>query len=143
MMLQQVKTEDKFIGYDGANRYKFLKYIGRGSYGIVCSAVDTYTNEKVAIKKISGVFRNVSRAVKVLREIKLLRLLQHPNIVEIKSIIVPPSSDDFNDIFVVLEHMDSDLHKVIASIDSLTAEHHRCFMYQILHAVKFMHAGKQ
>ncbi len=28
----------------------------QGSYGVVCSAVDTYTGERVAIKKITNVF---------------------------------------------------------------------------------------
>ncbi|XP_074368560.1 mitogen-activated protein kinase 18-like [Apium graveolens] len=141
MMLQQVKTYDNFIGCGDVNRYKNLEYIGQGSYGIVYYAIDAYTNEKVAIKKISDVFRDVPRAVKVLREIKLLRLLQHPNIVEIKSILIPPSSDTFNDISVVLEYMDSDLRKFIASIDNLTAKDYKSFMFQILHAVKFMHAA--
>ncbi|XP_074356637.1 mitogen-activated protein kinase 15-like [Apium graveolens] len=113
----------------------------QGSYGIVNSVTDAYINEKVAIKKISDVFRDVPRAVKVLREIKLLRLLHHPNIVEIKSILIPPSSDTFNDISVVLEYMDSDLRKFIASIDNLTAKDYISFMFQILHAVKFMHAA--
>ncbi|XP_074356636.1 mitogen-activated protein kinase 18-like [Apium graveolens] len=138
---QQVKTYDNFIGCGDANRYKYLKYTGQGSYGIINSAIDAYTNEKVVIKKISYVFRDVPRAVKVLREIKLLRLLQHPNIVEIKSILIPPSSDTFKDIFVFFEYMNSDLRKFIASIDNLTAKDYKSFMFQILHAVKFMHAA--
>ena len=52
--------------------------IGKGSYGVVCSAVDTKTGEKVAIKKINNVFDHVSDATRILREIKLLRLLRHP-----------------------------------------------------------------
>lgn len=52
--------------------------IGKGSYGIVCSAIDTKTQEKVAIKKINNVFDHVSDATRILREIKLLRLLRHP-----------------------------------------------------------------
>jgi len=52
--------------------------IGKGSYGVVCSAVDSKTGEKVAIKKINNVFDHVSDATRILREIKLLRLLRHP-----------------------------------------------------------------
>ena len=44
----------------------------------MCSAVDTKTNERVAIKKINNVFDHVSDATRILREIKLLRLLRHP-----------------------------------------------------------------
>ena len=39
--------------------------------------------EKVAIKKITNVFDHVSDATRILREIKLLRLLRHPDIVEV------------------------------------------------------------
>lgn len=59
-------------------RYVLKEVIGKGSYGVVCSAVDTKTNEKVAIKKINNVFDHVSDATRILREIKLLRLLRHP-----------------------------------------------------------------
>ena len=33
-------------------KYELIDAIGQGSYGVVCSCLDTQTNEKVAIKKI-------------------------------------------------------------------------------------------
>lgn len=60
------------------SRYTIKEVIGKGSYGVVCSAIDNYTGEKVAIKKINNVFEHVSDATRILREIKLLRLLKHP-----------------------------------------------------------------
>jgi len=67
-----------FTEYGEANRYSIKEVIGKGSYGVVCSAVDTKSGEKVAIKKINNVFDHVSDATRILREIKLLRLLRHP-----------------------------------------------------------------
>lgn len=61
-----------------AKRYRVQEVIGRGSYGVVCAAVDNATGEKVAIKKIQNVFENVADATRILREIKLVRLLKHP-----------------------------------------------------------------
>jgi mitogen-activated protein kinase 1/3 len=58
--------------------------IGKGSYGVVCSAIDNVSGQQVAIKKIQNVFENTADAVRILREIKLLRLLKHPDVVEIK-----------------------------------------------------------
>ncbi|XLR06238.1 hypothetical protein S83_034176 [Arachis hypogaea] len=77
---------DFFSEYGDANRYKIQEVIGKGSYGVVCSAIDTHTGEKVAIKKIHDIFEHISDAARILREIKLLRLLRHPDIVEIKHI---------------------------------------------------------
>ncbi|XP_010227679.1 mitogen-activated protein kinase 11 [Brachypodium distachyon] len=132
---------DFFTAYDDANRYKILEVIGKGSYGLVCSANDLQTGEKVAIKKIHNIFEHISDAARILREIKLLRLLRHPDVVEIKHILLPPSKKDFKDIYVVFELMESDLHQVIKANDDLTREHYQFFLYQMLRALKYMHTA--
>ncbi|CAN4103129.1 unnamed protein product [Withania somnifera] len=132
---------DFFSEYGDANRYKIQEVIGKGSYGVVCSAIDTHTGEKVAIKKIHGIFEHISDAARILREIKLLRLLRHPDIVEIKHIMLPPSRRDFKDIYVVFELMESDLHQVIKANDDLTREHYQFFLYQLLRALKYIHTA--
>lgn len=136
-----LKEKDFFTGYGEANRYKILEVVGKGSYGVVCSAIDTHTGEKVAIKKINDIFEHISDAIRILREIKLLRLLRHPDIVEIKRIMLPPSSREFKDIYVVFELMESDLHQVIKANDDLTREHQQFFLYQLLRALKYMHTA--
>ncbi|CAM6098049.1 unnamed protein product [Calypogeia fissa] len=135
-----VETEF-FTEYGEANRYQIQEVIGKGSYGVVCSAIDTHTGEKVAIKKINDIFEHVSDATRILREIKLLRLLRHPDIVEVKHIMVPPSRREFKDIYVVFELMESDLHQVIKANDDLTPEHYQFFLYQLLRALKYIHTA--
>lgn len=130
-----------FSEYGDASRYKIQEVIGKGSYGVVCSAIDTHTSEKVAIKKIHDIFEHISDAARILREIKLLRLLRHPDIVEIKHIMLPPSRRDFKDIYVVFELMESDLHQVIKANDDLTREHYQFFLYQLLRALKYIHTA--
>lgn len=44
-----------------------------------------------AVKKMTNTFEHKIFARRVLRELKLLRLLKHENIVEIKNIILPTS----------------------------------------------------
>lgn len=61
-------------------RYKILKPIGVGAYGVVISAVDTKDGSMVALKKIAGVFEDVIDAKRVLREIRLMRALEHENV---------------------------------------------------------------
>ncbi|ONK68522.1 uncharacterized protein A4U43_C05F12800 [Asparagus officinalis] len=133
--------EMDFFTYGDANRYKIQEVIGKGSYGLVCSAIDTRTGEKVAIKKIHDIFEHISDAARILREIKLLRLLRHPDIVEIKHIMLPPSRREFKDIYVVFELMESDLHQVIKANDDLTKEHYQFFLYQLLRALKYIHTA--
>lgn len=73
------------------SRYQPIKAIGKGAYGIVCSAKDLLTGEKVAIKKIGNAFDNLIDAKRLLREIKLLRALRHENIVGLLDILLPTS----------------------------------------------------
>ncbi|KAK3442618.1 hypothetical protein EUGRSUZ_B02905 [Eucalyptus grandis] len=130
-----------FTEYGEASQYEIQEVIGKGSYGIVASAIDTHSGERVAIKKINNVLEHVSDAIRILREIKLLRLLKHPDIVEIKHIMLPPCPREFKDIYVVFELMESDLHQVIKYNDDLSPGHHQFFLYQLLRALKYIHSA--
>ncbi|KAF8697039.1 hypothetical protein HU200_036690 [Digitaria exilis] len=130
-----------FTDYGEASRYEVTEVVGKGSYGVVAAAVDTRTGERVAIKKINDVFEHISDATRILREIKLLRLLRHPDIVQIKHIMLPPSRREFRDIYIVFELMESDLHQVIKANDDLSPEHHQFFLYQLLRGMKYIHAA--
>ena len=44
-------------------------------------------------------------------------------IISIKDIIPPPSRDDFNDVYIVSELMDTDMNQIIRSNQQLSEEH--------------------
>jgi len=50
--------------------YEPIKAIGRGAYGVVCSARNRRTGEKVAIKKVGNIFGNLVDARRALREVR-------------------------------------------------------------------------
>ena len=60
-----------------------------GAYGVVCSAIDKTTADKVAIKKIPGIFDMVTLAKRTYREIKILKHFNHDNIISIREILKP------------------------------------------------------
>ena len=136
------KIQTFFTEYGEAGRYELQEIIGKGSYGVVCSARDRHTGETVAIKKIDQLFEHVSDATRILREVKLLRLLKHPDIVEIKHILLPESKDKFSELFVVFERMDTDLHQVIKVNRDLGDSHHCYFLYQLLRGLKYIHTSE-
>ncbi|KAJ4980366.1 hypothetical protein NE237_031203 [Protea cynaroides] len=115
--------------------------IGKGAYGIVCSALNSETNEQVAIKKIANAFDNKIDAKRTLREIKLLRHMDHENVVAIRDIIPPPLRGIFNDVYIAYELMDTDLHQIIRSNQALSEEHCQYFLYQILRGLKYIHSA--
>merc|ERR1711934_1002001 len=99
------------------------------------------TSERLAIKKISNAFENVVDAKRMLREIKLLRHLQHENIVKIKDILPPPSLENFKDMYILYELMDTDLHQIIRSSQPLSDEHCQYFIYELLRGLKYIHSA--
>ena len=111
-------------------RYTPIKPLGKGAYGVVCSASDSVSNERVAIKKIGNAFENATDARRTLREIQLLRHLRHDNVVALHDVLRPPSLAEFNDVYLVYELMDTDLHQIIRSPQPLTDEHCQYFVYQ-------------
>ncbi|KAK4791107.1 hypothetical protein SAY86_031520 [Trapa natans] len=115
--------------------------IGSGAYGIVCSVLNSETNEMVAVKKIANAFNNHMDAKRTLREIKLLRHLDHENITAIRDVIPPPLRREFNDVYIVTELMDTDLHRIIQSNQNLSEEHYQYFLYQILRGLKYIHSA--
>ncbi|CAL5211324.1 unnamed protein product [Lathyrus oleraceus] len=115
--------------------------IGRGAYGIVCSLLNTETNELVAVKKIANAFDNHMDAKRTLREIKLLRHLDHENVIGLRDVIPPPLRREFNDVYITTELMDTDLHQIIRSNQNLSDEHCQYFLYQILRGLRYIHSA--
>lgn len=53
----------------------------------------------------------------------------------------PPYHPDFDDIYIVTDLMETDLHRVIYSKQVLNEEHHQYFSYQILRGLKYLHSA--
>ena len=123
-------------------RYAPIKPIGKGAYGVVCSARNVDTDEKVAIKKIANAFENAVDAKRTLREMKLLRHLKHENVIRIVDVVRPKKSvPDYNDVYVMYELMDTDLHQIIRSNQPLSDDHCQYFIYQLLRGLKYVHSA--
>jgi mitogen-activated protein kinase 1/3 len=118
----------------------FLKKVGSGAYGTVASFQDKATGQKVAVKKITDAFHDLVDGKRILREVKLLRFMKHDNISCILD-LYPPDTPDFEDIYIVTDLMETDLHRVIYSKQVLNEEHHQYFSYQILRGLLYMHSA--
>mmetsp|Transcript_17261 Transcript_17261/g.26952 ORF Transcript_17261/g.26952 Transcript_17261/m.26952 type:complete len:506 (+) Transcript_17261:377-1894(+) len=118
-------------------RYSLVNVIGQGAYGVVVAANDAETGKQVAIKKIRGVFDNIIDGKRILREIKLLRFLNHKNISYIKDVMRSTSEKKFDDVYIVLDKMDTDLNRVIYSDQQLSDQHIQFLMFQLLSAVHY------
>ncbi|KAG7383056.1 hypothetical protein PHYPSEUDO_004040 [Phytophthora pseudosyringae] len=118
-------------------KYQPLDAIGQGSYGVVCSVCNSETDEKLAIKKITPMAGDEWDATHTLREIRLMRCLgAHENIISLKDLSMCKDKDE---LYMMMELADTDLHRLIQSSCPLTEGHIRVIMYQVLSGVKAMH----
>lgn len=121
-------------------RYKFIRYRGKGSFGVVGEYLDVKTNDRVAIKKLHKI-EDLIDAKRMLREIRILGNYRHENILNLRHIIAKPSEDYFT-VYLVTDLLDVDLSKIIRQTrEDLTDEHIQYIMYQIFRALQFLHSG--
>lgn len=122
--------------------YRIQEVVGRGAYGVVVAAEDTRTGKMVAIKKIQKAFEHKIFAKRTLRELKLLRLLAHDNVLKLLTILLPQSRAQFNDIYIVCELVEGDLYSIIKSNQPLENDHIKFILYQILRSLKYTHSAR-
>ncbi|AAS53390.1 AFR019Wp [Eremothecium gossypii ATCC 10895] len=129
----------KKIVFNISSEFQLKALLGEGAYGIVCSAVHKPSGEVVAIKKIEP-FERTLFSLRTLREIKILKHFQHENIISIYDIQKPASFDTFNEVYIIQELMQTDLHRVIAT-QPLSDDHIQYFIYQTLRGLKALHGS--
>lgn len=101
-------------------KYELIKLIGHGAYGVVCSCKDTKEDKLVAIKKVPNAFEDLIDAKRILREIKLLEYFNHENIIALIEVPKPEAKTGYDDIYIVTDLMETDLHRVIYSKQVIT-----------------------
>ena len=126
-------------------RYIPGELIGSGAYGIILSAKDTQNNNQVvAIKKLKSI-SDIIDLKRIAREILIMKYCQHENIIPLFDVIIHlnknPKLNKIADVYLVMEKMDSDLQKIIASKQELSDEHYQFILYQILRALYFLHSA--
>ncbi|XP_071156426.1 mitogen-activated protein kinase 14-like isoform X1 [Mytilus edulis] len=122
-------------------RYQLLSPVGAGAYGQVSSALDTQTNIKVAVKKLARPFQSVIHAKRTYREIRMLKHMNHENVIGLLDIFTPTSTlEDFNDVYLVNTLMGADLNNIIKT-QRLSDDHVQFLVYQILRGLKYIHSA--
>ena len=78
-------------------RYKVLSFIGRGAQGLICAAHNTCAVPPepvdVAVKKFPNAVDEVVACKRMLREVRTMRHFQHENLLSLRDIMFPPSSN--------------------------------------------------
>eukprot|EP01046_Picozoa_sp_COSAG06_P021201 COSAG06_NODE_1582_length_9017_cov_11.406593_8_plen_663_part_00 len=125
---------------DHPGRYAIHAKAGKGAYGCVYTGEDVATGEAVALKCITDIFRSTEDAKRALREAAILRRCDHPNIIGYRNTLSPPNTDDFNQLWIVLEKCDWDLRSVLQmKMRAWTNTHVEHLLHQTLCGLAYLH----
>lgn len=112
-----------------------MEKIGEGTYGVVYKAKDRVTGEIIALKKIRLEAEDEGIPSTAIREISLLKELQHPNIVRLYDVVHTERK-----LTLVFEFLDQDLKKYLDVCDGgLELPILKSFLYQLLTGVAYCH----
>ena len=122
-------------------RYVDLQAIGVGAYGCVCSANDSLTGYKVAVKKLARPFQSLIHAKRTFRELRLLKHMHHENVIGLLDVFSPDeNSESFQNLYLVTHLMGADLHNIVR-VQKLTDDHVQFILYQLLRGLKYIHSA--
>ncbi|MEQ2220162.1 Mitogen-activated protein kinase 12, partial [Ilyodon furcidens] len=123
------------------DRYRDLVQVGTGAYGTVCSALDSRTGTKVAIKKLYRPFQSEVFAKRAFRELKLLKHMKHENVIGLLDVFTADlSMDRFKDFCLVMPFMGTDLGRLMKKT-RLSEEKIQYLVYQTLKGLKYIHSA--
>lgn len=117
------------------NKYEVLGVVGEGAYGVVLRCRNKDTGEIVAIKKFKESEDDEIVRKTTLREVKILRMLKHENIVELREAFRRKGK-----LYLVFEYVEKNLLEILEQQPSgLPPELVRKYIYQLCRAINWCH----
>ncbi|KAL2753879.1 hypothetical protein ACRALDRAFT_1056243 [Sodiomyces alcalophilus JCM 7366] len=144
--IRHQRPRSSFTGCSRITDYELLGKLGEGTFGEVYRARNRKTNTVYALKKIIMHNEKDGFPITALREIKLLKMLSHENILRLEDMAVehPPRSNDVKRrrpiMYMVTPYMDHDLSGLLDNPSvRFTEPQIKCYMLQLLEGLRYLH----
>ncbi|CAI5450774.1 unnamed protein product [Caenorhabditis angaria] len=125
------QPEDVHVG-----KYKLMKTIGKGNFAKVKLAKHVITGQEVAIKIIDKTALNPSSLQKLFREVKIMKQLDHPNIVKLYQVMETEQT-----LYLVLEYASGgEVFDYLVAHGRMKEKEARAKFRQIVSAVQYLHS---
>ncbi|KAK0334752.1 serine/threonine protein kinase, CMGC, CDC2/CDK sub [Friedmanniomyces endolithicus] len=142
-------TQRRFRGSAKISEYEILdQKLGEGTFGVVSKARSKRTGNVVALKKILMHNEKDGFPITALREVKLLKMLSHPNVLRLEEMAVERQQADPKakagtkkaTLYMVMPYMDHDLSGMLTNDDiQFSTAQVKCYMQQLLEGLRYLH----
>jgi MAP/microtubule affinity-regulating kinase len=123
-------ADDPHIG-----KYRLIKTIGKGNFAKVKLAKHELIGKEVAIKIIDKTQMNTSSLQKLYREVKIMKCLDHPNIVKLFEVIQTEKT-----LYLVMEYASGgEVFDYLVAHGRMKEKEARAKFRQIVSAVQYLH----
>ncbi|KAH8608896.1 Protein tyrosine kinase Protein kinase domain [Trypanosoma vivax] len=116
------------------NRLQCIEKLGEGTYGVVYKARELATGQVVAFKRIIVGSEDEGAPSTAIREIALLKVLQHNNIVRLHDVLFEPPK-----LTLIFEYCEFDLRKYMSKHPEQVKLSVKEILKQILLGLQYMH----
>ena len=121
--------------------FRKQKKLGKGAYGKVMQVLHTPSQRTFAIKRYEEIFSNDLRARRLIRELNILKTVKHPCVNRLNWVI-KPESEEFKEVYLVLDRCDMDLKKLLKSSKHLEEAQVKSIVYDILCGLNYLHKSQ-
>ncbi|KAK8861385.1 hypothetical protein IAR55_002204 [Kwoniella newhampshirensis] len=140
------KLHKTFEGTTTLAAYDLGAKLGEGTFGVVTKGIEIASKRAIALKKLITHNPRDGVSVTTVREIKILKSLNHVNVVPILNMVVerklPGDRSNRGEVFMVFPYMDHDLCGLLSNKDfRLSHSMAKLFMKQILEGMAYIHAN--
>ena len=140
---RNVDGKPRFTGCAPIRDYDVISKLGEGTFGEVYKARSKRRRNLVALKKILMHNEKDGFPITALREIKLLKMLSHPNVLILEEMAYERSKTEGRKkatMYMVTLYMDHDLSGLLENpAVHITEAQIKCYMLQLLEGVRYLH----
>lgn len=125
------------------NDYEKKQQVGKGTYGDVFMGADKKTGTIVALKRINTAREEHGFPITSIREVKILKALNHANIVKLFEIVTSEEREKKEKtVYLVFEYHEFDLSGILETKEiRLNQDHIKSWSRQLLAGVHYMHVN--
>ncbi|PCG95942.1 Hypothetical protein PENO1_070820 [Penicillium occitanis (nom. inval.)] len=135
--------QPRFQGCSKISDFEFLEKLGEGTFGEVYKARCKRDGTVVALKKILMHNQKDGFPITALREIKLLKMLSHPNVLRLPEMAVEKKQGEGRKkpiMYMVMYYQEHDLAGLLENPNvHFTEPQIKCYMLQLLEGVRYLH----